>query len=142
MQPQKQSPSLVQFEDVPPRPFTTTDWQMYSSTQHHVIQMRKCSPTQYFIRHYSTATLVITTIRLAIVLLYHGGLLDFGFDADKDPQTLHCPSQFTWVRLPILMHVKHQTHRQTVLCSYKTGHSYSSLSKLSTINRLAFLPQI
>ena len=55
------------------------------------------------------------TITLAIALLYLGGLFDFGFDADEDTQTLHHLSQFPRVCLPILTHVKHQTHRQTVL---------------------------
>ena len=46
---------------------------------------------------------------------YLAGLFDLGLDADEDLKVLHHLVQSPGVRLPLLTHVKHQTHREAVL---------------------------
>lgn len=46
---------------------------------------------------------------------YLAGLFYFGLDTNEDSQVLHHLRKLTRICLPIFTHVKHQTHRQTVL---------------------------
>lgn len=73
---------------------------------------------------YNTIWMVTQTIRK----LYLARLFDFGLDTNENSQVLHHLSQLTRICLPIFTHVKHQTHRQTVLDVYRKRYHTANSS--------------
>lgn len=59
------------------------------------------------------------TYEWAMMVLYLSSLFSLWFDTDKDSESLHHLCEFARIWLTLVLHLKHQTHGQTLLHEHR-----------------------